>query len=171
MIFCLRVYLFLTYLFIYWVWIITMIGYFSSCVYSAVGIDVSITVVEFSGFVLEQWCFQISINFVVRNVSDYFWIYCIGPCLISDWPWYLRTFRNNLLLHWRFYLMTCMMVSWSACLVFLVLGDRLFLHKFLCLVLGIHWFYLICLVAPPSPPLLPAAGGAVYISVVVNFPF
>ena len=82
MMFCLRVYLFLTYCFISSVLIITMIRSFSFCVYCDVGIDVSSTLIGYFRSCIRtmmysglwnswsNYCFSFLINFLYWSLDS-----------------------------------------------------------------------------------------------------
>ena len=100
-----------------------------------------------SGSVTEQWFLQDYETLGLHTVSDYRQTSCIGPWLLSNWPWSLRPLQNYLMLPWSSKLMTCMLGSWNYCLVLHFLGNCFVLHnrlgllpEFRCLYLNLSWF-------------------------------
>ena len=73
----------------------------------------------------EQWCLQGSEIIVGSTASASRRISCIDNWILFVWLWSLRPRRNVLLLPWSYCLIMFMRGSWSARIVYHVIGDRL----------------------------------------------
>ena len=153
-------------------------GVIFTSLYSDVCIDIFSTVIGYFTSLIERWCLMGYETLVVCIISYSRWIYLTDVFLLFVPLWFLRQRQNSLLCPWSFLSITCVEFGWSVCFIRHVLGNRPFLHRLLGLIIGLSWCYFICwgywirlVVDLSSPPLLPAAGGAVSISrfILISF--
>ena len=91
----------------------------------------------------ERWCIQGSGILVGCTDEASQSTSCTDTWLLFDCQWSLRLLQNIQLLPWSFWLMMCILVCWSACLVCHILGDHLFRYNLIVCVLGPRLLHLI----------------------------